>query len=40
MQAGISPAAHKKMREEGYAATPRRNIREQVNVLNNLPANL
>lgn len=36
----VSPKAHAKMRQEGYKANPRRNLREQINHLNNLPTTL
>lgn len=36
----VSEKAHKKMREEGYKAKPRRNLRQQVNFINNLEVNL
>lgn len=36
----VSLEAHKKMREEGYKAEPRRNLREQVNFINKLPTNI
>ena len=40
MQIRVSSKAHEKMRTEGYKAIPRRNLREQVNFINNLPLNL
>lgn len=36
----VSQEAHKKMREEGYIATPRRNLRQQINFINKLPIEL
>lgn len=36
----VSPKAHKKMREDAYKAIPRRTLRQQVNIINNLPKNL
>lgn len=36
----VSPEAHKKMREEGYIATPRRNLRQQINFINKLKLDL
>lgn len=36
----VSPEAHRKMRDEGYKAQPRRNLRQQVNFINKLATNL
>lgn len=36
----VSPEAHKKMREEGYKANPRRNLRQQINFINKLSVEL
>lgn len=36
----VSPEAHEKMRNEGYKAMPRRNLREQINFINNLNIDL
>lgn len=36
----VSPAAHAKMREEAYKAAPRRNLRQQINFINNLKLDL
>lgn len=33
----VSAKAHKKMRNDGYKAVPRRNLRQQVNFINDLP---
>lgn len=33
----VSQKAHKKMSKDALEAEPRRNLREQVNVINNLP---
>lgn len=36
----ISPKAHQKMRSEGDKAIPRRNLRQQVNFINNIEIDL
>ena len=36
----LSPEAHKKMVSEAFKAKPRRTLREQGNIINNLPVNL
>lgn len=33
----VSPKAHSKMSKEALAAKPRRNLREHINIINNLP---
>ena len=40
IQIAVSPEAHKKLRNAGYKANPRRNLREQVYFIINLPINL
>ena len=40
VQVSVSPKAHAKMRDEGYKAKPKRNLREQINHLNGLPTNV
>lgn len=36
----VSPEAHEKMRNDGYKASPRRNLRQQINFINKLPINI
>lgn len=40
IQIAISQEAHEKMRNAGYKADPRRNLRQQVNFINKLPLDL
>lgn len=36
----VSPEAHKKMFMDGFKSVPRKNLREQVNIINNLDKDL